>query len=127
MQFFLWKVAVTSVIKIYTKICELWGGFPTGGGEGGLESIHGGSNGGLKTVVTNTFQGVFSKCLLMSASVSACNNLHTFILDPLEKSFSFLQFIVTQWLPFLYNLSHRLTELNVSLFYLMKLIFLKNI
>ena len=31
------------------------------------------------------------------------------------------------FLPFLYNLSHRLTEWNVSLFYLIKLIFFKNI
>ena len=31
------------------------------------------------------------------------------------------------FLPFLYNLSHRLTELNVSLFYLIKVIFFKNI
>ena len=30
------------------------------------------------------------------------------------------------FLPYLYNLSHRLTELNVSLFYLIKLIFFKN-
>ena len=42
-----------------------------------------------------------------------------------------MRFILTVYskafLPYLYNLSHRQTELNVSLFYLKKLIFFKNI
>ena len=42
----------------------------------------------------------------MLASVSTYNNSHTSHFNHLEKYFSFL--------PFLYNLSHRLTELNVS-------------
>ena len=54
--------------------------------------------------------------------VCTCNNSHTCIFNLLEKYFSFLLFILTHWLPFLYNLSHRLTELNVSFFYLMKMI-----
>ena len=53
----------------------------------------------------------------MAASVSTCNNSHTCILtNLLEKCFSFLLFTLTQWLPFSYNLRHRLTELNVSIF-----------
>ena len=62
----------------------------------------------------------------MAVSVSTCYNSHTCISNLLEKCFSFLLFILTH-LSYLYNLSHRLTELNVSLFYLIKLIFFKNI
>ena len=62
----------------------------------------------------------------MAASVSACNKTHLYI-----QSTKKMLFIITVhfylFLPFLNNLSHRITELNVSLFYLIKLIFFKNI
>ena len=77
----------------------------------------------LFIVFQNSKSTYFSKQSLISASVSICKNSHTSIFNLSEKCFSFLLFILTS----LYNLSHRLTEFNVSLFYLKKLIFFKNI
>ena len=58
------------------------------------------------------------------ASGSTCNNAHICIFNLLEKCFSFLLFILHH--SYL-CLSHRLTELNSSHFYPVKLIFFKNI
>ena len=63
------------------------------------------------------FQEHYSKHLLMAASVSTCNNSHLYIQPP-RKMFDILTVHSYSFLPFLYNLSHTLTELNVSLFFL---------
>ena len=56
----------------------------------------------------------------MAASVSICNNSHICIFNLLEKCFLFLTLHSYSFFLFLYNFSHRLTELNVFLFYLIK-------
>ena len=61
----------------------------------------------LFIVFQNSKSTYFSKHLLMLAFVITCNNSQTCIFNLLEKCFSFLLFILTQWLPFLNNFSHR--------------------
>ena len=70
--------------------------------------------------------------LFFKAAFNGCFCEHLWQLTHLSiQSPSKMLFILTahsySFLPFLYNLSHRLTALNVYLFYLIKLIFFKNI
>ena len=62
----------------------------------------------------------------MAASVSTCNNSHLYIQSP-RKMLFILTIHSYSFLTFLYTLTHRLSELNVSLFCLVKMIFFKNI
>ena len=64
----------------------------------------------------------------MLASVDTCitHTLHLYIQSP-RKMLFILTVHSYSFLPFSYNLSHRLTELRVSLFDLIKMIFFKNI
>ena len=80
----------------------------------------------LFIVFQNSKNTYFSKHLSMAASASTCNNSHICMFNLPAKCFPFLLFTLTH-LSYLYSLSHRLTELSVSLFYLIKLIFFKNI
>ena len=112
--------------------------------EGGSSKFDGGGgqymreHGGLQTVLKNACEGVhlLVKCfriprlLIFQSTIwfpflLGLVIIYTHIFNLLEKCFhSYCLFFSS--LPFLYNLSHRLTELNVSLFYL-KTIFFKNI
>ena len=51
----------------------------------------------------------------MTCSVSNCNNSHLYIQAP-RKMLFILNVHSYSFLPFLYKLSHKLTELNVSFF-----------
>ena len=53
--------------------------------------------------------------------------IDTLVYSVLPRKMLFILIVHSySFLPFLYNLIHRLTELNVSLFYLIKLVFFKN-
>ena len=50
----------------------------------------------------------------MAASLSTCNNSYLYIQSP-RKIFFILTVHSFSFLPYLHNLSHKLTELNVAL------------
>ena len=81
------------------------------------------ANSSLEPPLENYQNTYFSKHLSMAASVSTCNKSHTYIWSPAKM----LIFIVYYYsfLPYEYNLSHRLTELYKCFpFYLIKLFYL---
>ena len=71
---------------------------------------------------TFIFQSTFQWLLLLVLVIT-----HSLVYSISVKILLILKVCSYSFLPYLHNLSHRLTELNVSIFFLIKLIFFKHI